>query len=171
MSTRYHSASDAGRLPTGFERVGYDADRQVYRFRDADGHLYESAPGNTYGGLARVDPHHAAPAYFRERATSTPMIPSDHRPMTEFPSTWDPPPDHEIDELPSAQRLVARAKSVLRQRPRGATVAGTQVESEKPSTGLADGLKRAISVASRRTSGSTAKSRASSIVEEELRPR
>ncbi|RMZ66547.1 peptidoglycan-binding domain [Pyrenophora seminiperda CCB06] len=43
--------SDAGRLPSGFERLGYDADTQTYTFRDADGNLYESEPGNRYGEL------------------------------------------------------------------------------------------------------------------------
>lgn len=42
---------DASRLPEGFERIGYDADTQVYTFKSADGDLYESAPGNRYGEL------------------------------------------------------------------------------------------------------------------------
>ncbi|KAF1834795.1 hypothetical protein BDW02DRAFT_497582 [Decorospora gaudefroyi] len=47
--------SDAERLPDGFERTGYDADTQTYTFRDANGNLYESEPGNRYGELQRVD--------------------------------------------------------------------------------------------------------------------
>ncbi|KAG9190588.1 hypothetical protein G6011_08676 [Alternaria panax] len=43
--------SDAGRLPDGFERIGYDADTQTYTFRDASGRIYESEPGNRYGEL------------------------------------------------------------------------------------------------------------------------
>lgn len=31
--------------------MGYDADTQVYTFRDSDGAYYESAPGNRYGVL------------------------------------------------------------------------------------------------------------------------
>ncbi|KAF2994683.1 hypothetical protein E8E13_002064 [Curvularia kusanoi] len=42
---------DASRLPEGFERVGYDADTQVYTFKSPEGELYESAPGNRYGEL------------------------------------------------------------------------------------------------------------------------
>ncbi|KAI0476822.1 carbohydrate-binding module family 50 protein [Xylaria cf. heliscus] len=46
--------TDEERLPEGMQRVGYDADTQVYTFRDADGSLWESAPGNQYGRLRRV---------------------------------------------------------------------------------------------------------------------
>ncbi|EHK26899.1 uncharacterized protein TRIVIDRAFT_215015 [Trichoderma virens Gv29-8] len=46
--------SDEDRLPEGMTRVGYDADSQVYTFQDADGSLWESAPGNQYGRLTRV---------------------------------------------------------------------------------------------------------------------
>ncbi|USP78690.1 carbohydrate-binding module family 50 protein [Curvularia clavata] len=46
--------SDAERLPSGFERVGYDADTQIYSFRDSDGNMYESEPGNRYGELRLV---------------------------------------------------------------------------------------------------------------------
>ncbi|KAJ3532019.1 hypothetical protein NM208_g8625 [Fusarium decemcellulare] len=41
--------TDEERLPEGMERVGYDADSQVYTFRDADGSYWESAPGNHRG--------------------------------------------------------------------------------------------------------------------------
>lgn len=46
--------SDEERLPEGMTRVGYDADDQVYTFQDADGSLWESAPGCQYGQLTRV---------------------------------------------------------------------------------------------------------------------
>lgn len=46
--------TDEERLPEGMERVGYDADEQVYTFRDADGSYWESAPGNQYGRLTKV---------------------------------------------------------------------------------------------------------------------
>ncbi|KAF1353049.1 hypothetical protein EJ07DRAFT_134620, partial [Lizonia empirigonia] len=42
---------DSSRLPEGFERIGYDADTQVYTFKSPEGELYESAPGNRYGEL------------------------------------------------------------------------------------------------------------------------
>ncbi|KAG9197028.1 hypothetical protein G6514_002513 [Epicoccum nigrum] len=42
---------DSSRLPDGFERIGYDADTQVYTFKSPEGELYESAPGNRYGEL------------------------------------------------------------------------------------------------------------------------
>ncbi|KAF2621204.1 hypothetical protein BU25DRAFT_463884 [Macroventuria anomochaeta] len=41
----------SSRLPEGFERVGYDADTQVYTFKSPEGELYETAPGNRYGEL------------------------------------------------------------------------------------------------------------------------
>lgn len=46
--------TDEERLPEGMQRIGYDADTQVYTFRDADGGIWESAPGNRYGQLRRV---------------------------------------------------------------------------------------------------------------------
>lgn len=33
------------------QRIGYDADTQTYTFRDANGTIYESEPGNRYGEL------------------------------------------------------------------------------------------------------------------------
>jgi hypothetical protein len=38
-------------LPEGMQRIGYDADTERYTFRDADGNLYESAPGSRFGEL------------------------------------------------------------------------------------------------------------------------
>lgn len=46
--------SDEARLPEGMIRIGYDADSQRYTFRDQDGSLWESAPGNRYGELRPV---------------------------------------------------------------------------------------------------------------------
>lgn len=46
--------TDEERLPEGMSRVGYDADTQVYTFRDADGSYWESAPGCQYGQLTKV---------------------------------------------------------------------------------------------------------------------
>ena len=51
---RYTDAdSDAERLPEGMKRIGYDADTQVYTFKDADGKLWEGPPGAEYGRLHR----------------------------------------------------------------------------------------------------------------------
>ncbi|KAI0882044.1 carbohydrate-binding module family 50 protein [Annulohypoxylon maeteangense] len=47
--------TDEERLPEGMERIGYDADTQTYTFRDSDGGIWESAPGNRYGQLHRVN--------------------------------------------------------------------------------------------------------------------
>ncbi|KAI0905945.1 carbohydrate-binding module family 50 protein [Ustulina deusta] len=46
--------TDEERLPEGMQRIGYDADTETYTFRDADGSIWESAPGNRYGQLRRV---------------------------------------------------------------------------------------------------------------------
>ncbi|KAI1852311.1 hypothetical protein JX265_006361 [Neoarthrinium moseri] len=49
-----HYDTDDERLPEGMVRIGYDADDQTYTFRDADGSIWESAPGNRYGSLRCV---------------------------------------------------------------------------------------------------------------------
>nr|CAD70447.1 hypothetical protein [Neurospora crassa] len=49
--------TDADRLPENMTRIGYDADTQVYTYRDnTDGTLWEGAPGATYGKLFPVKP-------------------------------------------------------------------------------------------------------------------
>lgn len=50
--------TDEERLPEGMQRVGYDADTQVYTFQDVDGSYWESAPGCQYGQLTRVGDGH-----------------------------------------------------------------------------------------------------------------
>lgn len=49
-----HLDTDDERLPEGMARVGYDADTQVYTYRDSDGSYWEGAPGCQYGKLQRV---------------------------------------------------------------------------------------------------------------------
>ncbi|KAM0819297.1 putative LysM domain-containing protein [Seiridium cardinale] len=53
--------TDEERLPEGMTRIGYDADDQTYTFRDADGSIWESAPGSRYGSLHRVSGPSAPP--------------------------------------------------------------------------------------------------------------
>jgi hypothetical protein len=62
-----HLDSDEERLPEGMTRVGYDADTQVYTYRDSDGSYWEGAPGCQYGTLHRV-------------RSATPPLPSVHIP-------------------------------------------------------------------------------------------
>ncbi|KAH6660368.1 hypothetical protein BKA67DRAFT_530467 [Truncatella angustata] len=38
-------------VPDGMTRIGYDSDDQTYTFRDADGSIWESAPGTKCSGL------------------------------------------------------------------------------------------------------------------------
>ncbi|KAK4232884.1 hypothetical protein C8A03DRAFT_39462 [Achaetomium macrosporum] len=49
-----HLDTDEERLPEGMTRVGYDADTQIYTYRDSDGSYWEGAPGVRYGKLHRV---------------------------------------------------------------------------------------------------------------------
>ncbi|KAG7291034.1 hypothetical protein NEMBOFW57_001043 [Staphylotrichum longicolle] len=51
-----HLDSDEDRLPSGMTRIGYDADTQIYTYRDSDGSYWEGAPGCQYGKLHRVRP-------------------------------------------------------------------------------------------------------------------
>lgn len=55
MPRRFSTDGDNSRLPDGMTRVAYDADTQIYTFRDAaDGSLWESPPGCEYGHMTRV---------------------------------------------------------------------------------------------------------------------
>lgn len=54
MPRRYNYDTDEERLPDGMTRVGYDADTQVYTFRDTDGSLWEGPPGCEYGRMTKV---------------------------------------------------------------------------------------------------------------------
>ncbi|KAI1310849.1 carbohydrate-binding module family 50 protein [Xylaria venustula] len=61
--------TDEERLPEGMQRIGYDADTQTYTFRDTDGSIWESAPGNQYGQLRRVSAP-ALPSYGEDDESS-----------------------------------------------------------------------------------------------------
>ncbi|KAI2642843.1 carbohydrate-binding module family 50 protein [Xylaria nigripes] len=65
--------TDEERLPEGMKRIGYDADTETYTFRDADGSIWESAPGNRYGQLRRVAG--APPPSYGEDDESSPTQP------------------------------------------------------------------------------------------------
>lgn len=49
-----HLDSDEERLPSGMQRIGYDADTETYSYRDSDGSIWEGPPGSQYGRLTRV---------------------------------------------------------------------------------------------------------------------
>ncbi|KAM7206131.1 hypothetical protein V8F20_002913 [Naviculisporaceae sp. PSN 640] len=66
-----HFDTDEERLPDGMKRVGYDADTQVYTYRDTDGSYWEGAPGVQYGKLFRVRSH-------RDEAPALPSITIPH---------------------------------------------------------------------------------------------
>ncbi|KAI1432957.1 carbohydrate-binding module family 50 protein [Xylaria sp. CBS 124048] len=63
--------TDEERLPEGMKRIGYDADTETYTFQDADGTIWESAPGNRYGQLRRVTT--TLPPAYVEDDESSPM--------------------------------------------------------------------------------------------------
>lgn len=55
MSTyQQYEDDDEGRLPAGFQRVGYDADTEIYTYESPEGELYRGAPGNRYGRLVPI---------------------------------------------------------------------------------------------------------------------
>jgi hypothetical protein len=56
--TEYLDGPEA-HLPHGMRHVGYDADAETHQYRDTDGSLWQSAPGNRYGRLRLV--HRPAP--------------------------------------------------------------------------------------------------------------
>ncbi|KAH7135544.1 hypothetical protein B0J11DRAFT_576126 [Dendryphion nanum] len=63
--------SDSDRLPTGFERIHYDADTQQYTFLEKHtGKYYQSAPGNRYGHLQPIASSSSAARTAREASTA-----------------------------------------------------------------------------------------------------
>lgn len=52
-------AEDPQRLPEGFVRISYDADTQVYTFRDSNGTLYRGTSGAEYGTLTPISSSHS----------------------------------------------------------------------------------------------------------------
>ncbi|KAJ8120284.1 hypothetical protein ONZ43_g2966 [Nemania bipapillata] len=77
--------TDEERLPEGMQRIGYDADTQVYTFRDAQGGIWESAPGSQYGHLRRV---HDAPPSYGEDDESSPTQPLTYAAPDGPPVSW-----------------------------------------------------------------------------------
>ncbi|KAH6886220.1 peptidoglycan-binding LysM [Thelonectria olida] len=82
--------TDEERLPEGMERVGYDADTQVYTFRDVDGSYWEGAPGSQYGHLTKVsegdadDEDHTTPFLGSGHHSDLPSWRNDLRPLLNF---------------------------------------------------------------------------------------
>lgn len=74
--------TDEERLPDGMTRIGYDADEQVYTFRDSDGSLWESAPGCEYGQLTRAG--HAAEPNDDDDAETQAFLMEQYRPKVSW---------------------------------------------------------------------------------------
>ncbi|KAJ8522124.1 hypothetical protein ONZ45_g1258 [Pleurotus djamor] len=62
---------DDYRLPDGFKRVGYDADRAVYTFKDRYGRLYEGYPHQEYGTLKPIGQSSSKSHTLYEKESST----------------------------------------------------------------------------------------------------
>ncbi|KAM0243944.1 hypothetical protein ACHAP5_006707 [Fusarium lateritium] len=63
--TRHNNHEE--RLPEGMKKVGYDADEQVYTFKDVNGTLWKSKPGSKHGKLTRAKECSTAELDFRLR--------------------------------------------------------------------------------------------------------
>ena len=75
--------TDEERLPGGMQRIGYDADTETYTFRDTDGSIYESAPGNRYGNLTRISGPPQATQYNDDEDAGHESAPPPYTPSSE----------------------------------------------------------------------------------------
>lgn len=69
----YGTDNDGDRLPHGMVRVGYDADSQIYRYRDVDGSTWHGPAGHRYGVLTKAGANRrsrAATMFERPRSPS-----------------------------------------------------------------------------------------------------
>lgn len=101
--TRFsHLDTDEERLPEGMVRIAYDADTQVYTYKDTeDGSYWEGAPGCQYGKLFRVGP--TAPLL--ESVTVDDVAEGDKPEPALNEGTWEPT-DAREDLLPRKNSLV-----------------------------------------------------------------
>jgi hypothetical protein len=78
-----HYDTDEERLPEGMQRIGYDADTEIYTYRDADGSIWEGPPGSRYGHLTRVSSPQVPPAHAGggEDDDDDPEAPPPYRPV------------------------------------------------------------------------------------------
>ena len=74
-------------------RIGYDADTQTYTYRDADGSLWEGAPGARYGKLTQIEgpkpaqrrtPPPSPPPRHKDHSDDSPVESTDQRQTTSF---------------------------------------------------------------------------------------
>lgn len=93
MPRRYNYDTDEERLPDGMTRVGYDADTQVYTFRDTDGSLWEGPPGCQYGRMTKV-----ADAPKRSSDSDRDVVYIDVESGDPVPSHNDAPPSYDESE-------------------------------------------------------------------------
>ncbi len=111
--------TDEERLPDGMLRIGYDADTQVYTYRDEDGSIWEGAPGARYGTLRR-----------RANSKSPPPTAETGSSIRETASPPPLPDDaFEFLMLADAHRKEKRPRSRYRPRP------GSEAASRKSTLG------------------------------------
>ncbi|KAF8877881.1 hypothetical protein BD779DRAFT_1803816 [Infundibulicybe gibba] len=80
---------DSYRLPEGFTRTGYDADTQVYTYRDQDGRFYEGAPGASYGLLTPLAMPSRASRH--KRSQTVPLVSHDSHRFASPDTHWSNP--------------------------------------------------------------------------------
>ena len=102
---------DNDRLPHGMTRVGYDADTQIYTYRDSDGSYWEGPPGSRYGTLYRVS------------KAAAPRMPSFSVPDD------DDDDEEEADETPASSPATARPHN-RHSIPRHHRLSGTTIASD-----------------------------------------
>lgn len=100
--------TDKERLPEGMTRIGYDADTQVYTFRDATGSLWRGAPGCRYGKLFRVEP--PSPL----GCVTVPEPEGDEPDVVLNEGPWEPPRGDEPVRKDSMVRKIMRRLSSVR---------------------------------------------------------
>lgn len=95
--------TDEERLPEGMIRIGYDADDQVYTYRDADGSIWEGAPGCKYGGLTKIS---SPPRSRQSRDSETTSQAGKGQDNESSISGQDPPPEYsETKDIPITRRI------------------------------------------------------------------
>lgn len=69
-------AQDKYRLPEGMTRIGYDANKAVYTFRDSSGKVYEGEPYSQYGLLKAVSHTRSGTSEGCESSNTIALFPS-----------------------------------------------------------------------------------------------
>ncbi|KAK0710686.1 hypothetical protein B0H67DRAFT_646123 [Lasiosphaeris hirsuta] len=110
--------SDEARLPEGMTRIAYDADTQVYTYRDSDGSHWETAPGVRYGTLRRVAATPPLPVF--EGSTEVDgdeppyILYDDEHAKKTFKELWSAPPPLAKPEKAHLRRFSSLSRTARR---------------------------------------------------------